>query len=556
MRSDLSLASVRLMTKQLRAAAPDVVICCNQRAVRLGGVGTPRVAEFAAAAFGARMRMGTVGGRAMVADALDARHRLPAMYARVVAREARVPWVRHVAKRTRELSVEAAGRVDAELAGSVDGSVPWSRFCARLEGAIVAADPEAAAKREEAARREVFAKATHGSDHGMKGFFVRGPAGLVIRFDATVAFLAEALKALGDSDDEDERRVKACLVMANPMQAVELLAAFAAHRSRTGTGDDEDEPLPEDDAQDTDDAQDADDEQDADEAQGATDAQGTDDAQDAPAPGDDDQDRDQDQHQHSGDAGRAPASGSAPVVPEPFRPAGLPAWLARATDPASSVVLDWPRLLPRVVLHLHLAQETIDAARDGTPTGVVRWEGEGPVTLQYVREQLAPFHAFTITPVIDLAGQEPVDSYEIPGRHRRAVRLRTPADCFPFAANLDPVDLDHTQAFEHATGAGQTPEPGQSRMGNYGPMGRFHHRVKTHGRWQVRQPFDGIYVWRDPHGHYYLVDHTGTRKITPPANRAAKPARPEDGRRRPALVVELYRSDVQVSFDGFDRHAA
>jgi hypothetical protein len=134
------------------------------------------------------------------------------------------------------------------------------------------------------------------------------------------------------------------------------------------------------------------------------------------------------------------------------------------------------------------------------------------------------------------------------------VRLRTPADCFPFAANLDPVDLDHTQAFEHATGAGQVPVPGQSRMDNYSPLGRFHHRVKTHGRWQVRQPFDGIYVWRDPHGHYYLVDHTGTRKITPPTNRAAEPARSAvpakpEGERRRALVMELYRTDVRLDFD-------
>jgi hypothetical protein len=387
----------------------------------------------------------------------------------------------------------------------------------------------------------------------MKGFFLRGPAGLVIRFEATVAFLAEALRALGDADDEDERRVKACLVMANPMQAVELLAAFAAHRSRTGRGDDEDVPLPED--------------------------------EDVPAPEDEGQDEgcghttgggqksgvpdvgEADAGEGSaGESGDGSSVGSdAPVLPEPFRPAELPGWLARACDPASSlgaVLVDWPRLLPRVNVFLHLAQETIQAARDGTAQGAVRWEGEGPVTLQYVREQLAPFHAFTITPVVDLAGQEPVDSYEIPGRHRRAVRLRTPADCFPFAANLDPVDLDHTQAYRHATGAGERPEPGQSRMGNYGPMGRFHHRVKTHGRWQVAQPFDGIYVWRDPHGHYYLVDHTGTRKITPPANRveqdqerSTQPARPEGARGR-ALVIELYRSDVLLDLDGFDLHAA
>ena len=49
---------------------------------------------------------------------------------------------------------------------------------------------------------------------------------------------------------------------------------------------------------------------------------------------------------------------------------------------------------------------------------------------------------------------------------------------------------------------------------NYGPLGRFHHRIKTHGTWTLRQPFDGLYLWRDPHGQVYLVDHTGTHKIT------------------------------------------
>ena len=40
-----------------------------------------------------------------------------------------------------------------------------------------------------------------------------------------------------------------------------------------------------------------------------------------------------------------------------------------------------------------------------------------------------------------------------------------------------------------------------------------HHRIKTHGGWDVQQPFPGIYLWRDPHGGFYLVDHTGTRRL-------------------------------------------
>jgi hypothetical protein len=40
-----------------------------------------------------------------------------------------------------------------------------------------------------------------------------------------------------------------------------------------------------------------------------------------------------------------------------------------------------------------------------------------------------------------------------------------------------------------------------------------HHRLKTHSRWQVRQPFPGTYVWKDPHGQRYLVGHIGTREV-------------------------------------------
>ena len=41
----------------------------------------------------------------------------------------------------------------------------------------------------------------------------------------------------------------------------------------------------------------------------------------------------------------------------------------------------------------------------------------------------------------------------------------------------------------------------------------LHHRIKTHGRWHVHQPHPGTYLWRDPHGATYLVDHTGTRRL-------------------------------------------
>ena len=74
------------------------------------------------------------------------------------------------------------------------------------------------------------------------------------------------------------------------------------------------------------------------------------------------------------------------------------------------------------------------------------------------------------------------------------------------------LQIDHTEAYRLGG------PRGQSRVGNYGPMTPFHHRIKTHGGWQVRQPFPGIYVWRDPHGATYLVDHTGTRRLKSPTD--------------------------------------
>ena len=163
---------------------------------------------------------------------------------------------------------------------------------------------------------------------------------------------------------------------------------------------------------------------------------------------------------------------------------------------------------------------------------MARLEGHGPVTESWVREVLGPKCRFTIRPVLDLAGQAPVDAYEIPDRHRRAVHLMTPADTFPYAACTSrTMQVDHTVPFA---------EGGESGVGNYGPMTTSHHRIKTHGRWQVRQPFPGIYLWRDPHGAFYVVDHTGTRRL--PSDPASPPTR--------TTVVEIWQeTPSQVRYD-------
>ncbi|HEU4513603.1 MAG TPA: hypothetical protein VFR87_10915, partial [Nocardioidaceae bacterium] len=55
--------------------------------------------------------------------------------------------------------------------------------------------------------------------------------------------------------------------------------------------------------------------------------------------------------------------------------------------------------------------------------------------------------------------------------------------------------------------------PGQTAMGNLGLLTRFAHRVKTHGRWSLREPTPGVFEWRSPHGYRFRVDHHGTHYL-------------------------------------------
>ena len=141
---------------------------------------------------------------------LDLEHRLPAHWARVQALEVAEGHARYVARKTRHLSPEEAAYVDARVAPSADGRVSWTRFETLVEAAIIAADPEAAAAREQAAARESFAKATRSTEHGMRGFYIRADFATITRLDATVAYLAQVLLAMGDTTNLDPAGSRRC----------------------------------------------------------------------------------------------------------------------------------------------------------------------------------------------------------------------------------------------------------------------------------------------------------------------------------------------------------
>src|SRR3954469_25967893 len=82
------------------------------RLVQVGGAGTPKVQDLALCELAVARGQHTHSVRALVADGLDLRHRLPELYA--AFREGRVDlWVaRKVASMSRKLTADAAGLVD------------------------------------------------------------------------------------------------------------------------------------------------------------------------------------------------------------------------------------------------------------------------------------------------------------------------------------------------------------------------------------------------------------------------------------------------------------
>jgi hypothetical protein len=70
-------------------------------------------------------------------------------------------------------------------------------------------------------------------------------------------------------------------------------------------------------------------------------------------------------------------------------------------------------------------------------------------------------------------------------------------------------DLDHIVPYD------PDGPPGQTSTLNLALLCRRHHRLKTHGGWTYSMICPGVFLWRSPHGHWWLRDRTGTTDLTP-----------------------------------------
>ncbi len=169
----------------------------------------------------------------------------------------------------------------------------------------------------------------------------------------------------------------------------------------------------------------------------------------------------------------------------------------------------------QVVLYVHLAEAALTGT-DSANCQVGRWERGGrPLTATQIADWCGQSASQVIVkPVIDLADHVRTDAYEVPDRIRERVALRDGHCVFPYCtrsarpARSDDhgCDCDHITAY--AAG-------GITCTCQLAPLCRRHHRAKTLGRWSYTAVSPASYLWTSPHGHHFVVDHTGTMPHRP-----------------------------------------
>ena len=418
------------------------------------------------------LQITTRSAEALLRDVLELRHRLPGLWAAVLAGHVDGWKGREVARLTRQLTFEQARLVDTMVLDAVIG-LPWGRAKAVVEGKVIAVDPDGHQVRLDAEENRRFVSTRRRSTTaGLRTIIARGHAGDIARLEAIIAHLASLLERAGDTEPAETRRAKALAMLANPA----LTCVFLAQTHDTASAHQPSETT-------------------------TTDNTPTGVTRTTVDPGDTVTERDPD--------AAVDADRDAEAVSAPASAVELAVAFGRVLRQLGTKALD--RLRPRSVLYLHLAAEAVHGT--SVDTRVARVEdpvAAGPISTDQLRAWLAN-DRITIKPVLDPLTATPADSYEIPTHLREAVQLLHPYEVSPYGTLPSrQADLDHTKPYRPPDNGGP---PAQTALGNLGPLGRRHHRVKTFDRFTMHQPTLGLYYWRTPTGHWFRVDHRGTTHL-------------------------------------------
>jgi len=409
--------------------------------LELAGPGAPEVSEFAVIELAAALGRSTDSGRMLLSDAVEAKHRLPKIWQRLLDGQVQVWRVRRVTDLTRGLTAEAAAFVDAHLAHVIH-TASFTTVKRLVAEAAARFDPEATEMEEvdtQSTLHVTLDLTTAWSIGAASGVHL---SGLLDRADAeelehAIRTIADQLLAAGSTDSLDVRRAKAVGYLSRGDLTLDLPT----------------ELTPNDEAD---------------------------------------------------SGGRAATSASE----------------ERASRP--------PTRSRQVVLHIHLSEAALRGNEGpGTPevdpdTGMLglhlaRVENHHQtLTADAVREWLSvPGTHITVKPVIDLADQIAVDSYEIPDRISQRVRLKRPTCVFPHCTRTSTrTDLDHIDEYVPPDCGGP---PGQTATDRLAPLCRRHHRAKTHpspdGQWDYVQLTPTTWLWTSPHSLRFLVHPDGTTTL-------------------------------------------
>ena len=422
-----------------------------QAPMRLAGPGAPLVWDLAFCELATTLSLSLDAARAYVGEVVELAFRLPCLWERVRCGEVRLWRARDVARSTMRLPADGAASVDAQLA-PVIGSCSGAQVRRAVTAALHRFDPEAAeAERRAAADGQRFD--IHIGD--LAGPERPGSAGVVavdglldtadaLDLDAAVSARAAELRTCGSEDNLDVRRARALGEIARHDQT---LPFQAGEGTGVGTGS----------------ARTGD--------HGAQRAS-VDDSGTRHVPlGDPDAD-----DAHAGE----------------FVPASAPAAAAAGR---------------RMQLILHLNANALAPFGAGAGPGLGRCENtRTPVSAEQIRDWCAsPGTRVTVLPVIDLAGHDPVEKYEVPASMHAQVTMRDPQCVFPFCTrSARRADLDHIVPFD---------EGGPTCGCNLAPLCRRHHRAKTHADWSYVMVIPGTYLWCSAADDRYLVDGRGTSRV-------------------------------------------
>ncbi len=197
----------------------------------LAGEGAPLVAEFAPAELAAVLGWSTLTVQQLMADALEAKARLPRVWELVLSGRIPVRIARYIAEQTHDLDVVSAREADRMLV--VDPEHLSRRVAKRLVDEIrLYHDPDRAVADEQQALAARKVELRPGTTPATSEVVMCLDTADAEAFDRTVSEVAEALKRLGDGDEVDVRRARAVGVLADPQAALDLLAT--GQRPHTG----------------------------------------------------------------------------------------------------------------------------------------------------------------------------------------------------------------------------------------------------------------------------------------------------------------------------------